>query len=153
MVQDLTGPYVRYVHCNFLTVANPLAPEELVKLREVLEQQFSLEILLKNEERKAIEAEKAKVETSIKQLEQCIVAGGIAPFYCFNEKNHIMKARIGTTTTMVNISSMAHEIQRTIMGITSLPYPLDRSAMQLSKQLHAVIQTAMSVSLRMIKAR
>lgn len=55
-------------------------------MREVLENQFSLEILLKNEERKTIEAEKAKVETSIKQLEQCIAAGGISRFlYSFNE--------------------------------------------------------------------
>jgi len=61
---------------NFLIA---IAPEEIVKLREVLENQFSLEILLKNEERKTIEAEKAKVETSIKQLEQCIAAGGISP--------------------------------------------------------------------------
>ena len=46
------------------------------KLLEVIEKEFSLEILLKNQERKTIEAEKAKVEVSIKQLEQCVVAGG-----------------------------------------------------------------------------
>ena len=72
--------------CLFRLVANvPLASEEMIKLREVFEQQFSLEILLKNEERKAIEAEKAKVETSIKQLEQCVVAGGnLCPLYVFD---------------------------------------------------------------------
>jgi hypothetical protein len=46
------------------------------RLLEVIEKEFSLEILLKNQERRTIEAEKAKVEVSIKQLEQCIVAGG-----------------------------------------------------------------------------
>ena len=49
---------------------------DLAKLLEVIEREFSLEILLKNRERKTIEAEKAKVEISIKQLEQCVAAGG-----------------------------------------------------------------------------
>jgi hypothetical protein len=49
----------------------------LAKLADVIERQFSLEILLKNQERRTIEAEKAKVEVSIKQLEQCLAAGGI----------------------------------------------------------------------------
>ena len=42
----------------------------------MIEKEFSLEILLKNQERKTIEAEKAKVEISLKQLEQCHAAGG-----------------------------------------------------------------------------
>jgi len=42
----------------------------------VIEREFSLEILLKNQERRTIEAEKAKVEISLKQLEQCHAAGG-----------------------------------------------------------------------------
>lgn len=46
------------------------------KLLEVIEKEFSLEILLKNQERKTIEAERAKVEVSIKQLEQSVFAGG-----------------------------------------------------------------------------
>jgi len=49
---------------------------ETAKIREVIEREFSLEILLKNQERKTIEAEKAKVEISLKQLEQCHAAGG-----------------------------------------------------------------------------
>jgi hypothetical protein len=52
----------------------------LAKLLEVIEREFSLEILLKNRERKTIEAEKAKVEISIKQLEQCVAAGGTKKF-------------------------------------------------------------------------
>ena len=48
----------------------------MAKLLEVIEREFSLEILLKNRERKTIEAEKAKVEISIKQLEQCVATGG-----------------------------------------------------------------------------
>jgi hypothetical protein len=51
----------------------------LAKLLEVIEKEFSLEILLKNQERKTIEAEKAKVEISLKQLEQCVAAGGEIP--------------------------------------------------------------------------
>ena len=43
----------------------------------MIEKEFSLEILLKNQERKTIEAEKAKVEISLKQLEQCHAAGGM----------------------------------------------------------------------------
>jgi ADA HAT complex component 1 len=50
---------------------------ETTKIREVIEKEFSLEILLKNQERKTIEAEKAKVEISLKQLEQCHAAGGM----------------------------------------------------------------------------
>jgi hypothetical protein len=46
------------------------------KLRKVIEEQFSLEILLKNRERTTIETEKAKVETSILQLEQSIPMAG-----------------------------------------------------------------------------
>jgi len=42
----------------------------------VIERQFSLEILLKNQERQIIENERAKVQTAITQLEQCISAGG-----------------------------------------------------------------------------
>jgi hypothetical protein len=49
---------------------------DMAKLIAVIEHQFSLEILLKNQERKTIEAEKAKVETSLKQLEQCVLASG-----------------------------------------------------------------------------
>jgi len=48
----------------------------MAKLREVIDKEFSLEILLKNQERKTIEAERAKVEISLKQLEQCHAAGG-----------------------------------------------------------------------------
>jgi hypothetical protein len=48
----------------------------MAKLVAVIEHQFSLEILLKNQERKTIEAEKAKVETSLKQLEQCVLTTG-----------------------------------------------------------------------------
>ena len=53
-----------------------------MKLLDVIEREFSLEILLKNRERQTIEAEKAKVEISIKQLEQCVASGGtkIFPF-------------------------------------------------------------------------
>jgi hypothetical protein len=46
-------------------------------VREIIEQQFSLEILLKNQERLTIEAERAKVETSLKQLEHCVAIGGM----------------------------------------------------------------------------
>ena len=60
-----------------------LEGEEREKFLEVVEKEFSLEILLKNLERKTIEVEKAKVETSIKQLEQCVIAGGI-PFFVFD---------------------------------------------------------------------
>jgi hypothetical protein len=49
---------------------------DMARLIAVIEHQFSLEILLKNQERKTIEAEKAKVETSLKQLEQCVLANG-----------------------------------------------------------------------------
>jgi hypothetical protein len=49
---------------------------DMAKLIAVIEHQFSLEILLKNQERKTIEAEKAKVETSLKQLEQCVLING-----------------------------------------------------------------------------
>jgi hypothetical protein len=47
---------------------------------EVIEREFSLEILLKNRERKTIEAERAKVEISIKQLEQYVASGGTKNF-------------------------------------------------------------------------
>jgi hypothetical protein len=45
-------------------------------MTRLIEEQFSLEILLKNQERKTIEAERAKVETSMKQLEHCVAVGG-----------------------------------------------------------------------------
>lgn len=58
--------------------------DDLTKLLEVIEREFSLEILLKNQERKTIEAEMAKVEISLKQLEQCVAAGGILWPYCMS---------------------------------------------------------------------
>jgi hypothetical protein len=60
-----------------LSLTFRLAVDDISKLRQIFEQQFSLEILLKNEERRIIEAEKAKVETAIKQLEQSVAAGGL----------------------------------------------------------------------------
>lgn len=62
-----------------VALADGVDGAEISKLSEVIEQQFSLEILLKNQERRAIEAEKAKVEISLKQLELCVAAGGITP--------------------------------------------------------------------------
>jgi hypothetical protein len=62
-------------------MADCVDPEKLAKLLDVVERQFSLEILLKNEERKTIEAEKAKVETALKQLEHCVALGGILGFF------------------------------------------------------------------------
>jgi hypothetical protein len=82
---DETKPSSARTLYNFGLANAPVASAEIIKLREVFEQEFSLEILLKNEERKAIEAERAKVETSIKQLEQCITAGGIIFLYVFDE--------------------------------------------------------------------
>jgi hypothetical protein len=57
-----------------------LDSNDTAKLLEVIEREFSLEILLKNQERKTIEAEKAKVEVSLKQLEQCLAGGGISSY-------------------------------------------------------------------------
>lgn len=55
----------------------------MAKWLKVIEQQFSLEILLKNQERTIIETEKAKVEASIQQLEQSIsMAGSLTFFAC-----------------------------------------------------------------------
>ena len=105
------------------------------RLLDVIERQFSLEILLKNQERKTIEAEKAKVEVSIKQIEQCVVAGGITIHYTTRtlsnlcilivQKVHTMKARTDITTTMA-ISSSTEDITE----LSPQPPPLVRSEMR-----------------------
>jgi hypothetical protein len=53
----------------------------MAKWLQVIEQQFSLEILLKNKERTTIETEKAKVEASIQQLEQSVPMAGWLHFF------------------------------------------------------------------------
>jgi len=55
------------------------------KWLQVIEQQFSLEILLKNDERTIIEMEKAKVEASIQQLEQSVPIAGSSKFLCMSD--------------------------------------------------------------------
>jgi hypothetical protein len=50
--------------------------EQTAKMLEAIEKEFSLEILLKNEERKIIEAERAKVQTALTQLEHIVAVGG-----------------------------------------------------------------------------
>jgi hypothetical protein len=49
---------------------------QTAKVLKAIEKEFSLEILLKNEERKTIEAEKAKVQTALKHLEHIVAVGG-----------------------------------------------------------------------------
>jgi hypothetical protein len=63
-----------------------LGGDDVAKLRRVFEEQFSLEILLKNEERRIIEAEKAKVEAAIQQLEQSVAIGGMH-FYALSNSD------------------------------------------------------------------
>jgi hypothetical protein len=71
----LTGIFQSSVCCRSATLTS-LESTEREKLLDVIDREFSLEILLKNQERKTIEAEKAKVEISMKQLEQCLAHGG-----------------------------------------------------------------------------
>ena len=105
------------------------------RLLDVIERQFSLEILLKNQERKTIEAEKAKVEVSIKQIEQCVIAGGTTIHFpartlsilcaLIVQRVHTMKARTDITTTMV-ISSSTEDITE----VSPQPPPLVRSELR-----------------------